>query len=134
MPQLPKLFLKSGREKSLLRRHPWVFSGAVDHLEGEALPGADILLCDHSGKALAVAAWSPVSQIRARIWSFDPAEVIDRDFFRRRLKRAAALRQMLGLDAPEGGCRLVFSEGDGLPGLSGTPRYSFHSSCVRLQQ
>ena len=114
---LPRLFLRPGREKSLLRRHPWVFSGSVERIEGEVEPGAELLVADAGGKALAVAGYSPASQIAARVWSFDPAEVIDAAFFRKRIAAALDYRRALDLMDPEGGCRLIFSEGDGLPGI-----------------
>ena len=82
---LPRLFLKPGREKSLLRRHPWIFSGSVERIEGDVEPGAELLVADAEGKALAVAGYSPASQIAARVWSFDPDETIDAGFFRRRI-------------------------------------------------
>lgn len=113
----PCLFLKPGREKSLLRRHPWIFSGAVERIDGEAEAGADIFVADAKGKILAVAGYSPASQIAARVWSFDPEEKIDAAFFRRRIAAAFDYRRRLGLMDIDGGCRLVFSEGDALPGI-----------------
>ena len=114
---LPRLFLKPGREKSLLRRHPWVFSGAVERIEGEVEPGAELLVADAKGKVLAVAGYSPASQIAARVWSFDPEEPVDAAFFRKRIAAAFEYRRTLGLMDPKGGCRLIFSEGDALPGV-----------------
>ena len=66
-----RLVLAKGREKSLLRRHPWVFSGAVARMEGKANLGETIDIVDHQGKWLARGAFSPASQIRARVWTFD---------------------------------------------------------------
>ena len=117
MPSIPRLILKPGRERSLLRRHQWIFSGAVDRLEGEVAPGGEVVVADSRGRELAVAAWSPDSQIAGRVWSFDPAAAIDRAFFRRRIDAALRLRRALGYDDPAGGCRLVFSEGDFIPGF-----------------
>ncbi len=114
---LPRLILKPGREKSLLRRHPWIFSGAVERLDGEAAPGDEVAVCSASGQVLAVAGYSPASQIAGRVWSFDPEETVDAGFFRRRIADALAYRQALGLMAEDGGCRLIFSEGDKLPGV-----------------
>ena len=114
---LPRLLLKPGREKSLLRHHPWVFSGAVDRLEGDPEPGAEVLVADAKGKVLAVAGYSPASQIAARVWSFAPEEKIDAAFFRKRIAAALDYRRTLGLMDPRGGCRLIFSEGDALPGI-----------------
>ena len=113
----PTVWLKPGREKSLRRRHPWVFSGAVGRLDDEPEPGATVELVGSSGEFLARGAWSPSSQIRARVWSFEANEPIDAAFFRRRLARAVESRRRLGLLDVHGACRLVFSESDGLPGL-----------------
>lgn len=109
--------LLPGREKSLLRRHAWVFSGALQNPDAPFAPGETVQLCDASGRFLAVAAWSPVSQLRARVWSFDPDEKIDAGFFRKRIAAAVALRQELGFLSSSGGCRLVYSESDMLPGI-----------------
>ncbi|MGS9059123.1 hypothetical protein ACQWHU_25000, partial [Salmonella enterica subsp. enterica serovar Infantis] len=68
-PQYPRLVHRPGREKSLLRRHPWVFSGAVSRLEGKAHLGETIDIVDHQGQWFARGAWSPASQIRARVWT-----------------------------------------------------------------
>jgi 23S rRNA (cytosine1962-C5)-methyltransferase len=113
----PTVWLKPGREKSLRRRHPWVFSGAIGRIDGEPEPGATVELVGSAGEFLARAAWSPTSQIRARVWSFDANEAIDAAFFRRRLARAVESRRRLGLLDSHGACRLVFSESDWLPGL-----------------
>ncbi|CCJ91726.1 LSU m5C1962 methyltransferase RlmI [Cronobacter turicensis 564] len=113
-----RLVLAKGREKSLLRRHPWVFSGAVARMEGKAAPGETIDIVDHQGKWLARAALSPASQIRARVWTFDPNETIDIAFFTRRLNQAQEWRDWLakkdGLDS----YRLIAGESDGLPGVT----------------
>jgi 23S rRNA (cytosine1962-C5)-methyltransferase len=113
-----KVHLLPGREKALLRRHPWIFEGAVreKHLP-DTVPGETVLVCDSKDEPLAVGAWSPASQLRIRIWSFDPAEKIGREFFLRRISEAAEFRRNLGLLAPDGGCRLIYSESDGLPGV-----------------
>ncbi|HXS79485.1 MAG TPA: class I SAM-dependent methyltransferase [Gammaproteobacteria bacterium] len=115
--QNPTVWLKPGREKSLRRRHPWVFSGAVGRADGDPEPGATVELVGSSGEFLARGAWSPASQIRARVWSFETSEAIDGAFFRRRLARAVESRRRLELLDAQGACRLVFSESDGLPGL-----------------
>ena len=111
-----KLHLKKGREKSLRRRHPWVFSGAVEKVTGQPGPGDTVEVCDASGKPLALAAWSPKSQIRARVWSFD-APSIDAAFFRARIQAALALREALPAAKHTNALRLVHGESDGLPGL-----------------
>ncbi|MBQ7208537.1 MAG: class I SAM-dependent methyltransferase [Lentisphaeria bacterium] len=112
-----RLTLLPGREKSLLRRHPWIFSGAVKDLSGSPEAGDTVEVADSSGHVLALAAWSPRSQIAGRVWTFDPGAAVDAAFFRERVGRAAALREELGLLSPDGGCRLIYSESDGLPGV-----------------
>ena len=111
------LILHPGKEKSVLRRHPWLFSGAVAQLDGRARPGDTVDVVSHEGRPLARAAWSPASQIRARVWSFDAAETIDHAFFKRRIAAAVARRAALPELAGQQGLRLVHAESDGLPGV-----------------
>ena len=112
----PAVILHEGRERSVLHGHPWIFSGAIDRVLGEPAPGATVGVADASGVWLAHAAWSPVSQIRARIWSAAATPAIDAAFFRERIARAAAARSPMFDDQPTG-ARLVQGEADGLPGL-----------------
>lgn len=107
--------LKPSKDKSLLRRHPWVYANAIDRVDGKPAPGATVIVRGHDGRFLARAAYSPHSQIRLRVWSFDENEPIDHAFFKRRVQRALAHRRAMisGTDA----VRLVFGEADGLPGL-----------------
>jgi 23S rRNA (cytosine1962-C5)-methyltransferase len=116
-----RLILRPGKERSLLRRHPWIFEGAVDRLEGRARPGdtVDVVATGgrHDGAVLAKAAWSPASQIRARVWSFDAGEPIDNAFFKRRVAAAVARRAALPELAGQDGLRLIHAESDGLPGV-----------------
>jgi 23S rRNA (cytosine1962-C5)-methyltransferase len=109
--------LKRGREKSLLRKHPWVFSGAIERVQGEPSAGDTVEIVDAAGAFLASAAYSPASQIRARVWSFEPEESVGAAFLRGRLERAIDSRRRLGLLGADAACRLVFAESDGLPGL-----------------
>ncbi|MBT9552914.1 MAG: class I SAM-dependent methyltransferase [Hydrogenophaga sp.] len=105
--------LKPGKERSLQRRHPWVFDGAVARGGGDA--GETVRVESHEGQFLAWGAFSPASRIRVRAWSFDEAQRIDAAFFRDTLARAIALRSRLGIES--NGIRLVHGESDGLPGL-----------------
>src|SRR5687768_12360110 len=109
-----KLILKPGREKSLKRRHPWVFSGAVDKLMGQPEAGETIEIHSSTGEFVAVAACNPQSQIVARVWDWR-RRTIDAAFFRGRIERAVALRTRL-LPASDA-VRLVHAESDGLPGV-----------------
>ncbi|MFO1271835.1 MAG: class I SAM-dependent methyltransferase [Rubrivivax sp.] len=105
--------LLEGKERSLLRRHPWVFAGSV--ARGKADPGETVRVEAHDGRFLCWAAFSPSSTIRLRAWTFDEAERVDAAFFERRLARALALRERLAVASD--GVRLVHAEADGLPGL-----------------
>ena len=111
------LLLKKGREKSLKRRHPWIFSGAVEKLNGKPALGDTVELLDGTKKLLARAAYSPNSQIRARVWTFDPSEQVDGNFFRTRIQTALALREALPAAKHANALRLVHGESDALPGL-----------------
>jgi len=111
------LTLHPGKEKSVRRRHPWLFSGAVAELDGRARPGDTVDVVSSDGRPLARAAWSPASQIRARIWSFDIDESIDHAFFKRRVAAAVARRSALPELAGQQGLRLIHAESDGLPGV-----------------
>jgi 23S rRNA (cytosine1962-C5)-methyltransferase len=113
---LPRVTLKPGREKSLRQRHPWIFSGAIERISADPDSGASVAVHSSDGAFLATAAWSPSSQIRARVWSFDAHEVVDAAFLRTRATMAVRARDVL-LDASHSGCRLVHGESDGLPGL-----------------
>jgi len=110
------LILKSGREKSLKRRHPWVFSGAVAKVQGNPGPGETIGLWSATGEFLAVAAYSPTSQIVARVWDWKE-RAIDRAFFDEHIKRAVEQRRTLLQDSATDAVRLVHGESDGLPGV-----------------
>ncbi len=105
--------LRDGKERSLLRRHPWVFDGSI--ARGAADAGETVRVESHAGQFLAWGAFSPQSMFRVRAWSFDEAERIDAAFFHTRLQRAVALRARLGIHSD--GQRLVHAEADGLPGL-----------------
>ena len=111
------LVLKAGRDKSVKRRHPWIFSGAIERVDGNPDSGETMLVKSAQGKILALAAWSPASQIRARVWSFDPGVTINKEFFEKKLKAAAALRAALPASRHANAMRLVHGESDGLPGL-----------------
>ncbi len=127
---MPTLFLKPGREKSLLRRHPWVFAGAVAHVEGKPAAGATVALRAANGAFLAWAACSPASQLVARVWSFEERDAIDAAWFQERLRRAWQ-RRAAALAEPEGAARLVYAESDGLPGLI-VDRYADRLVCQFL--
>ncbi|HET9043680.1 MAG TPA: class I SAM-dependent methyltransferase, partial [Burkholderiales bacterium] len=111
----PALVLKPGREKSLARQHPWVFSGAVERVEGAPGIGDTVAVRAAAGDFLAWAAYSPHSQIRARVWSFAEADSIDAAFFDARIR--AAVGRRAGLAGVTDAVRLIHGEADGLPGV-----------------
>ena len=111
------IVLARGRDKSLRRRHPWIFSGAVAKVEGEPAGGETVLVNSAEGKPLALAAWSPKSQIRARVWTFDVEGSIENSFFQEKLRSAINLRNQLPAAKHTNALRLVHGESDGLPGL-----------------
>jgi 23S rRNA (cytosine1962-C5)-methyltransferase len=113
MRAMKSIRLRAGRERSLQRRHPWVFEGSV--ASGKADPGETVRVEDADGRFLAWGAYSGASMIRVRAWSFVENERIDRAFFERRVAAAVALRARLPIDST--GLRLVHGEADGLPGL-----------------
>ncbi len=114
---MKQLILKPGREKSLLRRHPWVFSGAVARVQGDPETGDSVALRSGSGEFLAWAAYSPASQIRARVWSWREAEPVDGELLQARLRQALAARERLLVAEDSDAMRLVHGESDGLPGV-----------------
>ena len=129
---MKRIILHKGKEKSLLRFHPWVFSGAVAKMDRGIVNGEIVEVCDHSGAFLALGHYHDNS-IAVRVFSFEPVTP-DYDFWRDKLLRAFRFRQSIGLtDNPDTTMyRLVNGEGDGLPGLiidlyDGNAVLQFHS-------
>ena len=114
---MPEIILKPGREKPVRHHHPWIFSGAVDHLRGSATDGEVVEVIASDGTWLARGTINRRSQIVVRLLTWMEDERIDEDFWRSRLKRAFAGRAMLASDPQTNAYRLVNAEGDGLPGL-----------------
>jgi 23S rRNA (cytosine1962-C5)-methyltransferase len=108
------IILNAGREKSLLRRHPWIFSGAIHHVDSNIASGATVDVLSSNKQFLARAAYSPNSQIRARVWTFED-EPVDKEFFRGKVRRAIDSRRSL-FDSSDA-VRLIYAESDGIPGL-----------------
>jgi 23S rRNA (cytosine1962-C5)-methyltransferase len=109
--------IKPGREKSIFRHHPWVFSGAVAEVFGDPKPGETVAIESAGGEFLARGAYSPTSQIRARIWTWDPDQQIDQGFFHNCLQAAISLREAIPELLSAQAVRLVHAESDRLPGL-----------------
>jgi 23S rRNA (cytosine1962-C5)-methyltransferase len=110
--------LKPKRAQPFFGRHPWVFAGAIDRVDGDPADGAEVELRSAAGEFIARGLFNSRSKIRVRLYSWDPGRALDPDFFRERVERALKLRDALGLRGPSRGCRLVFSEADGLSGCT----------------
>jgi 23S rRNA (cytosine1962-C5)-methyltransferase len=113
-----RIYLKVTREKSLLRKHPWIFSKAVNKIKGNPMLGDTVDIFDNKGQWLAKGAYSPESQIRIRVWSFNENEEIDREFFRKKLLNAQERREWFIEQGQLTGYRLIAGESDGLPGIT----------------
>ncbi len=112
-----KLILKPGREKSVLRRHPWIFSGAVDNIQGDPKSGDVVDIISSENEFLGKGAYSQSSQMICRIWTWDHEENVDAAFIRNRLEASISRRQSLIDSEHTNAYRLVHAESDGLPGL-----------------
>ena len=125
------VILKPKRDKSLLRRHPWVFSGAMAKIRGKPEPGETVDVVGPRCSRMGRGAYSPRSQIGVRIWTFNEGEAVDEAFFRNRLERALARRRGLVRRQNLSGYRVVNAESDGLPGVI-IDRYGDYLVCQFL--
>jgi 23S rRNA (cytosine1962-C5)-methyltransferase len=120
-----RVVLKPRKARPLFARHPWVFAGSIARLEGERgplsaepSPGEEVAVVSHEGAFVARGLYNPASAIRVRLYRWED-EPLDASFWADRVDAALRLRRdVLGLDKPGGACRLIFSEGDGLSGLT----------------
>ncbi|EGQ8088174.1 class I SAM-dependent methyltransferase [Vibrio vulnificus] len=124
------IYLVKGREKSVVRRHPWIFSRGFDRVEGNPQLGETVDVFGHDGKWLAKAAYSPESQIRARVWSFEKQD-INKAFFVKRIQDAQLLREDVIERDGLTGYRLIAAESDGMPGVT-IDRYQNFFVCQLL--
>ena len=109
------IILKPERERSVLARHPWIFSGSIAKVQGQPQKGEAVLVKSSQGDRLGWAAFNPESKISARMWTFDDSETVDSQFFQQRIKKAIDRRSALHINS--NACRLVYAESDGIPGL-----------------
>ncbi|MFT3892009.1 MAG: hypothetical protein QM730_10275 [Anaerolineales bacterium] len=110
------VLLKAGREKSLQRRHPWIFSGGIQQVEGNPTSGSTVSLLSFNKQFLARASYSPNSQIRARVWTFED-EPVDKEFFRKQIQSSTFHCPCFKFRRSSDACRLIYAESDGIPGL-----------------
>jgi 23S rRNA (cytosine1962-C5)-methyltransferase len=115
---IPKVILKAKRAQPFFGRHPWVFAGATERVEGAPADGDEVELVSHGGTFVARGLFNSRSKIQVRLYSWDEGVTLDRDFFRARLSRAVRLRHdVLKLNGPGAGYRVCFSESDYLSGM-----------------
>ena len=111
------IHLKPGREKSVLNHHPWIFENSIRSVTGEPQPGESVEIRSVKDGFLGVGAYSPRSNIRVRVWTWDPSEKVNADFFRERIERCREIRNGLSHWMDANAYRLIYAEADGLPGL-----------------
>lgn len=115
--KMKRIILKFKREKSLLRKHPWVFSGAIETVKGNPVSGDTIEIFSFKGNWIARGSYSEKSQIRVRVWTFLEEEKIDSDFFERTIQKAYKNRKFILKGISSSAYRIVNAESDNLPGL-----------------
>ncbi|NPV56207.1 MAG: class I SAM-dependent rRNA methyltransferase [Anaerolineae bacterium] len=114
---MKRVVIKPARERTIRGRHPWLYSGGVKQLEGDPQPGDVVEVVSTHGEWLARGVYNPFSQMRVRVWTWDPDEPVDEDLISRRLHSAIDLRETVIPEAVTDACRLVHGESDGLPGV-----------------
>ncbi len=114
----PKVILKSGKERSVLRLHPWIFSGAIKNIIGNAIDGEDVVVYDNSQKFLGLGHYQKIGSISVRLYAFEQITP-DKAFWKAKIQNAIDVRKVLGyMDNPETNvCRIIHGEGDGFPGF-----------------
>ena len=128
---MSSVILKKSRDKILERKHPWIFSGAIEKIDGNPSNGETIQVYTSDKKLIGSGSFSKSSQIQVRMWSFVPEEIIDEDFFKRKISQAYLLRKKLIDLSITNAYRVINSENDGLPGLI-VDRYSDFLVCQFL--
>ncbi|MCA9026112.1 MAG: class I SAM-dependent rRNA methyltransferase [Planctomycetaceae bacterium] len=116
---LPRVTLKPRRALPFFSRHPWVFAGAVERVDDHATAGSEVTVFSHDGEFIARGLYNPDSNLQVRLYSWDAERALDESFWSQRLDEAIDLRSRLFTEAgKQPACRLVFSEGDGISGLT----------------
>jgi 23S rRNA (cytosine1962-C5)-methyltransferase len=114
---LQTIFLKKSADSFIKRKHPWIFSGAVEKVEGNPSNGETVQILTSNNTFVGFGSYSPSSQIRVRILSFNPDEKIDSDFFRRKILASSDARKKIIDTLQTNAYRIINAESDGLPGL-----------------
>ena len=114
---MPKIVIKVGREKAIIKHHPWIFSGAIDKVAGSPRIGEPVDVLSSTGEFLARASYNPNSSIAGRVWTWDESEQVSPDMIHDRLHRAITSRMKLKDLILSDAIRMVYAESDSLPGL-----------------
>jgi len=128
---VPSVILKKAADSFIKRKHPWIFSGAIEKVEGSPSNGEMVQIFTSNKKLVGSGSFSPSSQIRVRVWSFDPEEKIDIDFFKRKISLAHSLREKIIDTSKTNVYRIINAESDELPGLI-VDRYADYLVCQFL--
>jgi len=128
---MSSVILKKSADSFIKRKHPWIFSGAIEKVEGNPSNGQTVQIFSSDKKLIGNGSFSPSSQIRVRVWSFNPEEIIDSEFFRRKISLAQSLREKIIDGNKTNAYRIINAESDGLPGLI-VDRYSDFLVCQFL--
>lgn len=128
---MSSVFLKKSADSFIKRKHPWIFSGAIEKVEGNPANGETIQIFSSNKTMVGIGSYSPSSQIRVRVWSFNPEEKIDKDFFRKKFLAASQFRKRIVDTSQTNAYRIINSENDGLPGLI-VDRYADYLICQFL--
>jgi len=128
---MQSITLKKYADSFIKRKHPWIFSGAIEKVEGNPTSGQTVQIFTSNKTQIGFGSFSPSSQIRVRVWSFDPEEKIDSNFFRKKILAALELRKQIIDTSQTNIYRIVNAESDGLPGLI-VDRYSDYLVCQFL--
>ena len=117
MPQHVQVRLKPRKAAPFFGRHPWVLASAIDRIEGEVVAGDVVDLVAENGDFIARGIINPESRIRVRLYTWQRDETLEHEWWQQKLSKACELRREMGLLTPDGACRLVNSEADGVSGL-----------------
>ena len=125
------IILKKTADSFIKRKHPWIFSGALEKVDGNPSKGETVQIFTSEKKLVGLGSFSPSSQIRVRVWTFNPEEKIDEAFFRGKIDQAKSLREKILNVSTTNAYRIINSESDGLPGLI-IDRYGEYIVCQFL--
>src|ERR1700761_1092139 len=118
MSSLPRVIIRRRSARPFFARHPWVFVPSIERVEGEPEPGDEVEVVSFEGQAIGRGLFNPHSAIRVRLYRWDDGP-IDEEFLSETIHRAVRWRvEGLGLGGADVGARLIFSEADGLSGLT----------------